>query len=146
RPRPLAAPRPAPAWPALSAAAGVGVNLGRPAGAAMTDRTYPVPPDFEAAANVRAADYARDYAESVADPEAFFARLGQRLLWSRPYTRAKDTSFALEDFRIRWYADGQLNASVNCLDRHLAERGDQVAILWEPDDPNAEPRRITYRQ
>ena len=112
----------------------------------MTDRTYPVPADFEATANYRAADYERDYEESVRDPEAFFARLGQRLLWSRPYTRAKDTSFALEDFRIRWYADGQLNASVNCLDRHLAERGDQVAILWEPDDPNAEPRRITYRQ
>ena len=112
----------------------------------MTDRTYPVPADFEATANYRAADYERDYEESVRDPEAFFARLGQRLLWSRPYTRAKDTSYRLEDFRIRWYADGQLNASVNCLDRHLAERGDQVAILWEPDDPNAEPRRITYRQ
>src|SRR5690606_20475264 len=112
----------------------------------MSERTYPVPADFEATANYRAADYERDYEESVRDPEAFFARLGQRLLWSRPYTRAKDTSYRLEDFRIRWYADGQLNASVNCLDRHLAERGDQVAILWEPDDPNAEPRRITYRQ
>jgi acetyl-CoA synthetase len=112
----------------------------------MSERTYPVPADFEATANYRAADYERDYEESVRDPEAFFARLGQRLLWSRPYTRAKDTSYRLEDFHIRWYADGQLNASVNCLDRHLAERGDQVAILWEPDDPNAEPRRITYRQ
>ncbi|KAA2284716.1 acetate--CoA ligase [Arenimonas fontis] len=112
----------------------------------MSDRIHPVPADFEAAANYRAADYERDYDESVRDPEAFFARLGQRLLWSRPYTRAKDTSYRLEDFHIRWYADGQLNASVNCLDRHLAERGDQVAIIWEPDDPNAEPRRITYRQ
>ncbi len=112
----------------------------------MSDRSYPVPPAFEAAANTRAADYARDYAESVRDPEAFFARLGQRLDWSRPYTRAKDTSYDLKDFHIRWYGDGQLNASVNCLDRHLATRGDQVAILWEADDPATPPRRITYRE
>ena len=66
------------------------------------------------------AGYARLYAESVRDPDAFWARVAQRLEWITPPTQVKDTSFALEDFHIRWYADGVLNASVNCLDRHLA--------------------------
>lgn len=101
---------------------------------------------FQAAAGIDAAAYARDYAAALRDPEAYWAGVGQRLDWTRPYTRAKDTSFKLEDFHIRWYADGQLNASANCLDRHLAERGDKTAILWEADDPATPPRRISYRE
>jgi len=101
---------------------------------------------FQAAAGIDAAAYARDYAAALRDPEAYWAGVGQRLDWTRPYTRAKDTSFKLEDFHIRWYADGQLNASANCLDRHLAERGDKTAILWEADDPATPPRHISYRE
>ncbi len=108
-------------------------------------KTYEVRPDVARAARVDAARYAADYAESVRDPEGFWTRIGQRLRWSKPFSRAKDTSYRLEDFHIRWYADGELNVSANCLDRHLAARPDQVAILWEGDDP-AETRTLTYRE
>ncbi len=107
---------------------------------------HPVPPEFAANARVRKDDYDRLYAESVADPEKFWGAVGQRLDWTRPYTEVKDTCFDANDFRIRWYADGQLNASVNCLDRHLATRGDKTAILWEPDSPHQPSQKITYKQ
>ncbi|HEX5693325.1 MAG TPA: AMP-binding protein, partial [Arenimonas sp.] len=112
----------------------------------MSERIVPVPADFQAAAKLRRDDYERGYANSVRDPEAYWRRHGQRLAWSKPFTRAKDTSYALDDFHIRWFADGELNVAANCLDRHLAERGDKIAIIWEPDDPKAEPQRISYRE
>ncbi|MFC4819926.1 acetate--CoA ligase [Dokdonella ginsengisoli] len=106
---------------------------------------HPVSPEFAARARVDKAAYERDYAESVRDPEGFWRRIGQRLDWTRPYTKVKDVSFDVDDFRIRWYEDGQLNLAANCLDRHLAARGDKTAIVWEGDDPN-ESRRISYRE
>ena len=107
---------------------------------------YPVPEAFAAQANVTAADYERDYAESIREPDAFWGRIAQRLDWSRPPTRIRDVSFDRKDFRIRWFADGELNASVNCLDRHLATRGDKTALIFEPDDPAAEPQHVSYRE
>ena len=112
----------------------------------MSTGLHPVPPGFAADARLKAGDYRRLYAESVADPDAFWGQVGLRLDWSRPYRRVKDTSFDSRDFRIRWYADGQLNASVNCLDRHLEARGDKTAILFEPDDPQAPAQHISYRE
>ena len=112
----------------------------------MSSPVHPVPPDFAAKARLTAADYQRLYAESVADPEAFWSEVGKRLAWSRPYTRAKDTSFDLRDFHIRWYADGQLNASVNCLDRHLDTHGEKTALIFEPDDPESPAQHISYRE
>jgi len=106
---------------------------------------HPVPAGFAAAARVDKAAYLRDYAESVRDPEAFWGRIGRRLDWIKPYTQVKDTSFDAADLHIRWYADGELNLAANCLDRHLAQRGDKTAIVWEGDDPN-EARRISYRE
>jgi hypothetical protein len=106
---------------------------------------YKVSPAFAEAARVRLDDYRRMYRESLADPDAFWARMAGRLQWVRSPTRMKDTSFALDDFRIRWYADGKLNVSVNCLDRHLAQRGDKTAIIFEGDDPK-NSRSITYRE
>ncbi|KQM37773.1 acetate--CoA ligase [Sphingomonas sp. Leaf10] len=97
------------------------------------------------AARVDQAEYEARYAASVADPEAYWREGGTCIDWSRPYSEVKDTSFDEADFRIRWFADGQTNVSVNCLDRHLAERGDQVAIIWEGDEPG-ETRRVTYRE
>jgi len=91
------------------------------------------------------AAYQRLYAESIDDPETFWSRVAQRLDWITPPARAKDTSFALEDFHIRWYADGVLNASVNCLDRHLAAHGDKTALVFERDDPRLPAERISYR-
>jgi acetyl-CoA synthetase len=111
----------------------------------MSDATHPVPPGFVARARVTAADYARDYARSVDDPEGFWTEMGRRLDWATPYTLAKDTCFDADDFRIRWYADGTLNVAANCLDRHLAARGDKTAIVWEPDDPSEPAQAITYR-
>src|SRR5688572_11230758 len=112
----------------------------------MTDRTVPIPADFAAAARVTRSGHERDFAQAERDPDAYWGDMGRRLEWSRPFTRVKDTSFDVADFRIRWYADGQLNVAVNCLDRHLAERGDKTAIVWEGDDPATPTRRISYRE
>ncbi|MFC5438320.1 acetate--CoA ligase [Rhodanobacter umsongensis] len=106
---------------------------------------YPVDPAFAAAARLRHDDYARLYAESISDPEGFWGRIAQRLDWIKPPTKIKNVSFDPKDLHIRWYEDGELNVSANCLDRQLAERGDKVAILFEGDDPN-DSRTITYRQ
>ena len=108
-------------------------------------KLYEVPAEFAARARIRRADYDRMYQESVRDPEEFWGRMGQRIDWMRPYTRVKDVSFAAADFHIRWYEDGQLNVAANCLDRHLATRGDKTAIVWEGDNPN-EATHITYRE
>jgi len=100
---------------------------------------------YAAKAHVDATEYANTYARSVEDNEAFWADVAKRLDWVRFPTRIKDVSFDRSDLHIRWYEDGILNASYNCLDRHLETRGDQTAILWEGDDP-ARDETITYRQ
>jgi len=107
---------------------------------------YPVPAEWAARARVTAADYAALHARSLADPDGFWLEQARRLEWIKPPTRSDESSFAEADFQVKWFADGELNVSVNCLDRHLAERGDAVAILWEPDSPDEAPRRFTYRQ
>ncbi len=108
-------------------------------------KLHKVPAAFAAKARIKHDDYQRLYKESIEDPEGFWGRMGQRVDWFKPYGRVKDVSFDLEDFRIRWFQDGQLNVSVNCLDRQLARRGDKTAILWEGDDPG-ESFQITYRE
>jgi len=106
---------------------------------------HPVSPEFAARARVKSSDYDKLYAESVRDPEGFWKRTAQRLDWIKPFSKVKDVSFAADDLHVRWFEDGQLNLSANCLDRHLQTRGDKTAILWEGDDPN-EAKAITYRQ
>jgi len=91
------------------------------------------------------AGYEKMYAESIADPDAFWAEHGKRIDWITPYSRVSDVSYDKNDLHINWYADGTLNAAANCLDRHLASRGDQTAIIWEGDDP-ADSRHITYAE
>ncbi|MEO7012784.1 MAG: acetyl-coenzyme A synthetase N-terminal domain-containing protein, partial [Dokdonella sp.] len=108
-------------------------------------KLYPVPAAFAANARINKAKYAEMYAESVADPDAFWGRVGKRLDWIKPFTKVSDVSFDASDLHVRWYEDGMLNVSANCLDRHLAERGDKAALIWEGDDPS-ESRRITYRE
>lgn len=89
--------------------------------------------------------YASMYGESVSNPEGFWAEHGQRIDWIKPFTRVKNTSFEPGNIDIRWFEDGTLNASANCIDRHLATRGDQTAIIWEPDDTSKQdPLHITY--
>ncbi len=97
-------------------------------------------------AHIDGAGYEEMYAASVADPEAFWGEQGKRIDWIKPYTKVKDVSYAHEDVHIRWYEDGTLNVSANCIDRHLATRGDQTAIIWEPDSPDDEALHITYNE
>jgi acetyl-CoA synthetase len=111
----------------------------------MHKALYEVPAEFAARARIRKDDYEKLYAESVADPEAFWSRMGRRIDWVQPYTKVRDVSFDARDFRIRWFYDGKLNVAWNCLDRHLAERGDKVALIHEGDDP-AESAKVTYRE
>jgi acetyl-CoA synthetase len=107
-------------------------------------KVYPVVPEFAAKAHIDNAKYQAMYDQSVNDPDAFWGEQGKRLDWFTPYTRVKNTSFDLHNVDIRWFEDGTLNAAYNCLDRHLEARGDQVAIIWEGDDPS-ESEKITYR-
>ncbi|NUB45129.1 acetate--CoA ligase [Fertoebacter nigrum] len=107
---------------------------------------YTASKDFIAAAHVDAAAYDRMYAASVADPEAFWAEQGKRIDWITPYTLVKNTDFTLGQVSIKWFEDGVLNVAANCVDRHLATRANQTAIIWEPDHPATPARHITYAQ
>jgi acetyl-CoA synthetase len=104
---------------------------------------YPVPAGFAGPGTTTEAAYSAAYARSVEDPAGYWGEIGKQIDWVKPYTQVKDTSFALEDFRIRWFADGQLNVSTNCLDRQLATHRNTAAIIWEGDDPS-DSRVITY--
>ncbi|MEZ5461654.1 acetate--CoA ligase [Dokdonella sp.] len=106
---------------------------------------HPVPAAFAATARINKAGYDELYAQSVEDPDAFWSRVGARLDWIRPFSKVSDVSFSAEDLHIRWYEDGLLNVSANCLDRHLATHGDKTAIIWEGDDPS-DSKRISYRE
>ena len=111
----------------------------------MTDKIYPVPSEWASRAWINADQYAKLYKRSVEDPNGFWGEAGRRLDWIKPYTKVKNTSFDPANVSIKWFEDGTLNVSANCIDRHLATRGDQVAIIWEGDDPTAD-EKITYRQ
>ena len=111
-----------------------------------TTRTYAPSADMIARTHVDAAKYEAMYAASIEDPDAFWAEHGKRLDWIRPFTRVRDTSFAPGNVSIKWFEDGVLNVSANCIDRHLETRGDQTAIIFEPDDPATPARHITYAE
>ncbi|MFM2300569.1 MAG: acetate--CoA ligase, partial [Pseudomonadota bacterium] len=106
---------------------------------------HPVPAEWANRAYVNAERYQQLYARSLAEPEAFWREETARLDWIKPWTKLSKCSFDEADFGIEWFADGTLNVSANCLDRHLAEHGERVAIIWEGDDSQHQ-RRLTYRQ
>ena len=108
-------------------------------------KVHPVPPAFAAAERIKPDDYARRYAESLRDPDSFWAEAAKRLDWIKFPARIKDVSYDPKDLHIRWYADGVLNPTASCLDRHLATRGDKTALLFEGDDPNVS-RKLSYRE
>ena len=111
------------------------------------EKIYAVPEASAARAWIDNRRYESLYRESLESPEAFWAKQARdRLDWIAPFSQVKDTSFDAEDLHVRWFADGKLNVSANCLDRHLAKRAEQTAILWEPDDPNEAGRKISYRE
>ena len=107
--------------------------------------THPVPPEWAARAYVDSAGYAEKYAAALDQPEAFWRAESARIDWIKPWTQLSKCSFHEADFGIEWFADGTLNVSANCLDRHLATHGDRIAIIWEGDDPSQQ-RKLTYRE
>ena len=109
------------------------------------DLVFPVPEEIAKAAWINNETYLAWYKKSIDDPEGFWAEHGKRVDWIKPFTKVKDVNFDAPDVHIRWFYDGTLNVSANCLDRHLAKRGDQTAILFEGDDPSVS-KAITYRQ
>ena len=109
------------------------------------DLVFEVPENVKAATLVDEAKYHEMYAESLRDPDAFWGEHGKRIDWISPYTKVKNTLYSKEDVSIKWYEDGTLNACVNCIDRHLEARGDDIAIIWEGDEPDQDAK-ITYRQ
>jgi len=109
------------------------------------DEVHKPSAEFVAHAHIDAAKYKEMYAASISDPDTFWGNEGKRLDWMTPYTKVKNTSFAHPDVSIKWYEDGELNVAANCIDRHLATRGDQTAIIWESDDPNVD-KHITYNE
>ena len=90
--------------------------------------------------------YARMYEDSINDPEGFWGKHGKRLDWIKPYSKVKNTSFDFDNVSIKWFEDGTLNVAANCIDRHLETRGDETAIIWEPDDPKDEALHISYKE
>src|SRR5215831_6439960 len=111
------------------------------------DKTYAVPSATAARAWIDNKRYKALYRESLENTEAFWAKQARdRIDWLTPFRHVKDTSFDASDLHVRWFADGKLNVAANCLDRHLAKRAEQTAILWEPDDPNEAGRKISYRE
>jgi acetyl-CoA synthetase len=111
----------------------------------MSEKVYDVPSEWKSRAYVDDAKYQEMYAASVADPEKFWGEHGKRIDWIKPYTRVKNTTFAPGKVHIEWFGDGVTNVAMNCVDRHLAKRGDQVAIIWEGDDPK-DSKKITYKE
>ena len=109
------------------------------------DKTFQPAAEIVSRALVTDESYTAMYGESLSDNDAFWAEHGKRIDWIKPYSEISDVSYDTKDLHIRWYADGTLNAAANCLDRHLATRGNQTAIIWEGDDP-ADSKHITYAE
>ncbi|MDO7843903.1 acetate--CoA ligase [Sphingomonas immobilis] len=112
----------------------------------MAEDLYPVPESWAADARVTAEGYATDYARSLDDATRFWLERADSLEWVSKPTVADESSFEEATFGVKWFADGVLNVSANCIDRHLATRRDQIAIIWEPDSPAADPRFITFTE
>jgi acetyl-CoA synthetase len=111
----------------------------------MSDKIYDVPPAWQKRAFADKAKYQEMYARSIKDPSGFWAEQAKRIDWIKPFSKVKNTSFDPHNVSIKWFEDGTLNLAYNCVDRHLATRGDQTAIIWEGDDPK-DDKKITYKQ
>ena len=111
----------------------------------MSDKVYDVPAEWPKRAHIDEAKYKEWYARSVKDPNGFWAEQAKRIDWIKPFSKVKNTSYDPNNVSIKWFEDGTLNVCYNCVDRHLAKRGDQTAILWEGDDPK-EDKKLTYKQ
>ena len=111
----------------------------------MSQKIYPVPDDWKTRARIDQETYRRLYERSIKDPDGFWAEQAQRIDWITPFAKVKRTSFDTHNVSIRWFEDGTTNVAMNCIDRHLPERANKVAIIWEGDDPSVS-RHITYAE
>ena len=111
----------------------------------MSDTIFPPSDDFKAKAIISKQKYDEMYSESINDPDAFWSKHGLRIDWIKPFTKIKNVSYGHPNVSIKWFEDGELNVSANCIDRHLEKRGDQTAIVWEGDNP-AESKHVTYNE
>ena len=111
----------------------------------MADQIYPPSADFVANAKINKADYDNMYAQSINNPDHFWSEHGKRVDWIKPYSKIKDVDYSYPNVSIKWFEDGQLNVSANCIDRHLEKRGDQTAIIWEGDNPD-DSKHISYSE
>ena len=111
----------------------------------LRDQIFQPPDEIAKQAHVTAAQYEHLYQRSIQDPEGFWAEMAHRIHWFKKPSIIKDCSFAVDDLHIKWYEDGVLNACYNCIDRHLPQRAQQTAIIWESDDPSSH-KRITYAE
>jgi acetyl-CoA synthetase len=111
----------------------------------MSDKMYPPSAGFIANAHINKEQYDTMYAASINDPDAFWAEHGKRVDWIKPFTKVKNVNYSYPDVSIKWFEDGELNVAANCVDRHLANRADQTAIIWEGDNPN-DSKHISYRE
>ncbi len=111
----------------------------------MSDELFPPRPDVAASAHIDAAKYAEMYKRSIDDPESFWAEHGKRVDWIKPFTKVKNVSYDKDNLSIKWFEDGTLNVSANCIDRHLKDKANQIAIVWEGDDPK-DDKKITYQE
>ncbi|HEY4981107.1 MAG TPA: acetate--CoA ligase [Pseudolabrys sp.] len=111
----------------------------------MSDKIYDVPADWRKRAFIDDAKYQEMYARSIKDPNGFWAEQAKRIDWIKPFKKVKNSSFDPHNVSIKWFEDGTLNVAYNCVDRHLAKRGEQTAILWEGDDPK-DDKKLTYKQ
>ena len=111
----------------------------------MADQIYPPSADFVANAKINKANYDNMYAQSISNPDHFWSEHGKRVDWIKPYSKIKDVDYSYPNVSIKWFEDGQLNVSANCIDRHLEKRGEQTAIIWEGDNPD-DSKHITYSE
>ncbi|NRA98731.1 MAG: acetate--CoA ligase [Rhodobacteraceae bacterium] len=110
------------------------------------EKLYPPSAEFAGAAHADKTKYDEMYAESISDPDAFWTREAQRIDWIKPFSKVKDVNYEFGNVGIKWFEDGTLNVSANCVDRHLATRADQTAIIWEPDNPDDDAKHISYKE
>jgi acetyl-CoA synthetase len=111
----------------------------------MSDQLFPVPEEWKKRAFMTRAQYEAAYAESIRDPDGYWKKEAARLTWAKTFSKVKNVSWDPDNLFIKWFEDGALNVSANCIDRHLAKRGEQTAIIWEGDDPNVS-KHISYRE
>src|SRR5687768_9612021 len=107
--------------------------------------SIPVKPQFKEKALLRWEQYLKMYQDSISNPERFWAEQAERITWSKKWTQVKSTTF-LKPVKIEWYRGAELNACYNCVDRHLANRAQKVALIWEPDNPKEAAKKITYQE